>query len=143
MFILGGYIATAEQWEKLTAAWQAILDQPPRISYFSAREAYSLNGKLRGQFNRFTQAERDEKVALFRSAIERFLTAEISLGFQMELYEEAFFDVEKLNKSPYYFAIPQLEMFAIRNMEKFGLPQQEIEFIYDNRKIEEPLLLDA
>jgi hypothetical protein len=42
VMVLGGFIATAPQWEAFVPEWQAMLDAPPRISYFKMSEAGRL-----------------------------------------------------------------------------------------------------
>src|SRR5688572_11933568 len=81
LFVLAGYIATVERWARLTDGWQKVLDESPRLDYFSYREAYPRSGKPSGQFNNLTIAERDHKVGRLRSVIEQFAQAEVSIAF--------------------------------------------------------------
>jgi hypothetical protein len=41
IFILGGFIAPADQWARFSAEWKAALDEPPGIAYFKLTEAMS------------------------------------------------------------------------------------------------------
>lgn len=143
VFVLAGYIATVQGWEKLTAEWKRILGGPPRLEYFSFREAYPASGKPSGQFNNMTLQERDDRVAAFRVAIEDHLTAEVGLRFSLDAYEKAFVGIKDMERNPYYFANIKLDVGIAENMERMGLERGPIEFIYDDRKREEPRILDA
>lgn len=143
LFIVGGYIATVERWEKLTDSWQSVLDLPPRLEYFSFREAFPETGKPRGQFSGMTPEQRDQRVGLLRSIIEHYLLAEIGIGFRVEAYKAAFSGIDKMANNPYFFAVSALEKVVAENMQKIGLPRQALQFIYDDKKKEEPYILDA
>jgi hypothetical protein len=143
MFIVGGYIATVERWEGLTNAWQEVLNLPPRLSYFSFHEAFPDGGPPRRQFYGMTPEQRDQRVALLRSIIEHYALAEIGVGFKLAPYKAAFAGLDKMANNPYFFAVQALDKVVARNMEKIGLPRQPLQFIYDDKKKEEPYLLDA
>jgi hypothetical protein len=99
LFVVGGYIASVERWEKITEAWQYVLDLHPKIDYFSFREAFPQTGVPRGQFARMSAAERDQRVAMFRSILETYAQAEIGVGFKMEPYLTAFAGLDKCRKT--------------------------------------------
>lgn len=140
VFVLAGYLASVERWEKLTDAWQQILNYSPRIDYFSFREAYPLNGKPRGQFSGMNLKQRDERVAMFRSTIEQELQAEIGIGVKMEPYEVG---LDKMAENAYLFAMSSVALAVARNMEDIGFERQRVEFIFDDRKINKPYIIDA
>jgi hypothetical protein len=56
--VLGGCIATVDEWIAFTEQWKRVLDEPPAIEYFKMREAHGLSG----QFEKFGETERDIKV---------------------------------------------------------------------------------
>ena len=61
IFVFGGLIAPAAKWADFSAAWQAALDEPPKIEYFKMSEAANMGGqfsKRRG----WTEAKRDDRV---------------------------------------------------------------------------------
>jgi hypothetical protein len=49
-FIMGGYIASLRQWERLTDEWHSELGRAPKLGYFSFREAFPTSGAPRGEF---------------------------------------------------------------------------------------------
>lgn len=50
--MLAGYLGYEEKWEDFADAWQAVLDQKPKLKCFKMKEALSLTGayylRLRG-----------------------------------------------------------------------------------------------
>src|SRR5258708_4842250 len=89
VFVLGGYLASVAQWEKLTDAWQRTLDQSPRLKYFSFKDAFPTSGKPRGVFHGFTEEERDIRVAQLREIIEENVHAEFGIAFLVEAFQKA------------------------------------------------------
>ena len=66
IFVFGGLIAPAAKWADFSAAWQAALDEPPKIEYFKISEAANMGGqfsKRRG----WTEAKRDDRVVTIRA----------------------------------------------------------------------------
>jgi hypothetical protein len=143
LFVFGGYIATVERWEKLTDAWQRVLNLEPRLDFFSYREAFPETGAPRGQFHGMSQKERDQRVGLFRSIIEHHVLAEIGVGFEMDVYKSAFAGLGKMANNPYFIATSTLEKAIVENLQEIGLPRVPLQFIYDDKKKEEPYILDA
>jgi len=56
-FIMAGWLASVDEWERISDAWQACLMAHRKINYFKSYEAYNLNG----QFLKFSKSERDAK----------------------------------------------------------------------------------
>ncbi len=57
VLVMGGYLGTVEEWEKVSDAWDECLRASPRIEYFKSDEA---NG-LRGEFLHFNRATAEQK----------------------------------------------------------------------------------
>jgi hypothetical protein len=59
VFMVAGFVSTADKWKTFCEEWRTKLDEYPKIRYFKMREAMSL----RGQFERgWTPALRDQRV---------------------------------------------------------------------------------
>lgn len=86
VFVLAGFVLSAFQWSVFADHWQAILDAPPKIEYFKMKEAWHC----RGQFERFSTTERDEKVRKLVSLIMDYRPLALKEVIQHELYERAF-----------------------------------------------------
>jgi len=143
VFLMGGYIATVEQWEQLTDAWNDELNRPPKLDYFSFREAFPTSGKPNGQFYNMNAQQRDERLANFREIIEQFTQYEIMIGFQLRFYQNAFSFNKRMRNNHYMFALPNLQLVVSQNLDRIELTRQPIEFIFDSRKIEEPKIIEA
>ena len=55
--VMGGYLGTVEEWERVSEAWDECLHALPRIEYFKSDEAKNLQG----QFLRFNRATANQK----------------------------------------------------------------------------------
>jgi hypothetical protein len=134
VFVLAGYIASAETWMKFSDEWQAALDLDPRIRYFKLREAMRGIDQFYGR--RWTQAKRHERITVFRGLIEKFVQAEIAIGFVIESYQKAYAAWGPKHRNPYYFASAALTAETARNLDKLGLPREPIDFVFDTQVME-------
>ena len=57
-YVLGGYLAKAEEWAKFSDEWEVVRDATPAISYFKLSEA----NRLEEQFKGWTREDADKKV---------------------------------------------------------------------------------
>jgi len=48
VFVLAGYVAPAETWQRFSIDWRAIMDEHPTISHFKMKEANSFRGEFFG-----------------------------------------------------------------------------------------------
>lgn len=55
--VIGGYLGTTEEWERVTLAWNARLSASPAIRYFKNSEA----NNLQGEFRHFDAATAEQK----------------------------------------------------------------------------------
>jgi Protein of unknown function (DUF3800) len=58
VFVLAGFIARADLWVKFSNEWSDVLNERPAIEYLKMNEA----AKLVGQFRRWSETARDEKL---------------------------------------------------------------------------------
>jgi hypothetical protein len=85
-FVVAGYIATAEAWVAFSEEWRAALDAEPRIQYFSMTDALFR----RGQFNGFTERERDAKLHVLHSIITKHITRGVAYVLSVPMFREVF-----------------------------------------------------
>src|SRR4051812_26441335 len=62
VFVLAGYISTAERWASFSDEWRRALDMSPRIAYFKYWEAI----KRRKQFYGWSEKAAFERASVFR-----------------------------------------------------------------------------
>lgn len=68
VLVMGGFLASVEEWEKASDAWDRCLNEHPEIQYFSHHEAKSLGG----EFRTFSGAQAAEKVMKLAKVIAEF-----------------------------------------------------------------------
>jgi hypothetical protein len=79
VFVLGGFISSAERWVDFSKEWRSALDDPPSIEYFKMAEAANLSAK--GQFARrlgWTEAKRDAKLEILTGIIVRYAELKVN-----------------------------------------------------------------
>lgn len=79
VFVLAGYIATAEQWTAFSNEWQALLDMKPRLERFKMSEAANWSDQ---QWN--------ERLPLFYRAIENYAAAGLSISIPYDEFCRVF-----------------------------------------------------
>src|SRR5579862_3774159 len=143
VFVLGGYIASVRQWQRLADEWRAELTRPSRLSYFSFREAFPLTGRPRGRFNGLSEQERDLRVSNLRAIVERNVAAQIAIAFDVSCYQEAYASRPRLKNNHWVYAFVKLAASIEICMRELKLGKQTLDMIFDNRKIEEPNIIAA
>lgn len=137
LFVLGGYIASVEQWHRLSNEWQEVLELTPRVRYFKLREA--LKGT--GQFHRMPEERRIEKIALVRMCVEKNVQAEFGIAFRLDWFRKIFPAGDKTLRNPYYYAANNLLSELVLGSRELGVDKQPIDFIFDNRVREKAELI--
>ena len=72
-FVMGGFLGTSEEWDRVLAAWCECLNIKPTIKYFKSEEA----NRLSGEFQRVSRESAQEK----RMTLARILGASSLQGF--------------------------------------------------------------
>lgn len=142
--VLAGYIAPAEQWAKFSDEWQRVLDMRPRIDYFKLKEA--VRQPPNGQFNGFSRDDCNTRIALFRGVIEKYCSGECAIAFGLDAYKNGYVKnmlPSKALKNPFCFAQLHLTTVVAKNLTKFGLPRERIDFVFDNQDREEPMVVSG
>jgi hypothetical protein len=55
--VMGGFLSTVEEWERVSDVWDTCLHKPPEINYFKSEEARNLQG----EFLHFNHATAEQK----------------------------------------------------------------------------------
>jgi hypothetical protein len=66
--VMGGFVASVEEWERATARWDEVCMQHPKIDYFSRKEATSLSK----QFATFSRKSAQDKTDALARVISQF-----------------------------------------------------------------------
>jgi Protein of unknown function (DUF3800) len=62
VLVMGGYLGSIEEWERVSDAWDACLRSSPKIEYFKSSEASTLHGQFK-RFNRNDANAKSEELA--------------------------------------------------------------------------------
>lgn len=98
-YVLAGWIASAELWAKFSEDWAAICAMRPRIDYFKFNEAIGRAGQFAG----FSEAARNEKVALLRKACIDHDLDGIAVVVPHDIFKQYFVHFLKKNQIGPYF----------------------------------------
>jgi len=143
--VLAGYIASEENWFKLSHEWNQVLSIDPPIKYFKLREA--IRQPPFNQFRGFSTDQCNSRIALFRGLIEKYCLAECAIAFRMDHFKNGYaanmpFPSRSL-RSAFCFAWLHLTFTVAKNLHRIGLPRQEIEFVLDHRLKEETRIISG
>jgi hypothetical protein len=130
VFVLGGFIGTAQHVTDFADAWQEWRDKRPRIAYLKGREAY----RLKGQFDGWTPEERDAKLLGFVSLIPKFYLAAIKVTVDHRDFADTLGTVHvhgsSVLKEPAYAAVSNLTAATLAAVCTYG-GSERVEFIFD------------
>lgn len=124
---LATYVMAAEQWIHFSDDWDAVLKTDPKIDFFTMKEAHDPMG---GQFRKFTEAQRDEKLMALAKVVEKYRP----FAFHTSVSRK---DYEGLKNGFYPFQTPYLPLYfatlfgVARNLERWGLAEEKCRFIFD------------
>jgi hypothetical protein len=97
-FIFSALISTAERWSAFSDAWDSCLKTQPSIRYFKMDEAAGKNG----QFYRFSDSERDEKLTVLCHVINTLRPVEVSCIVDVSRQKSGW-EAESKPLTEYYF----------------------------------------
>lgn len=141
IFVLGGYLASAATWADFTTEWDRELKTGRQLNRFKLKEA--RRDPPNGEFWGMTREQADARVARFRAIIEKFNLREFGVGFRIDEYRHAYRRFAKPQNNPYYFATAFLMAELGRNIEKFQLPREPLDIVFDNQVMEQARVLEG
>jgi hypothetical protein len=112
VFVLAGFLASAQDWADFNNHWQSALDLPPRLEYFKMVEAATLRPKT--QFSRdrgWTEEKRDERVRKLTHVIREHVKLRISASIRHDHFAKYYRSLPAIgrrlatdNPYPYLFS---------------------------------------
>jgi hypothetical protein len=139
-FVMAGYVASAEEWAKFSDDWDAALTAAPAVPFLKTSEV--MKSPPRGPFWGLSSEERDEKLRLLYSVIDKYVFFEVSSVVLMEPLKRIFSDFPKQASNPYYYGLVSLIDGVIRRQIECGM-KERIDFIFDERPMEQSKLLSV
>lgn len=151
-FVLGGHIATVENWALLAKEWEALL---PRFGLLAPENKF-------GKTHHFHMAEmamtpeRMERIQVFYRAIERCVATSISCRINLDDLKQGAararqamqvkYGIQNLNwglwENPYFFTFRILvdQFHQRRKQFKSIPPEQPVDFYFDDKVEKRPIL---
>jgi len=142
IFVLAGFIASAEQWATFSNEWQKVLDLPPKLKYFKMSEANNLTGEFHRR-NGWTDQKRDDRLVAFVRVIQKYAQIRLSVSVNHDLFEKYVGNLPATVRTlatdkPYNHLASNLivaaaERLAKRSILTYG-PVTPCDFIFDQQK---------
>ena len=130
MVCVGGYLGTADAWDKFDEPWRAVLDGPPSIEYFKSSEAESLRPD--GQWKGIKAQERDQRINTLIEVIGTHAAQPFCVRLQQKDYDEVIKPwVPPIWQNPYYFLLIGF-LSSVTSTHKYLGGAEQIEFIFDS-----------
>jgi hypothetical protein len=127
-YIVAGYVASLEDWNKFSPKWHDILKERPRLGYYRTSDALALES----QFKHFDEKARNERITALASVIPNTCSgvmASVSKADFKEFFTPSF---NPIWDDPHYLCATYLiehlcwDMHAIPKLEK-------LDFIFDRQ----------
>jgi hypothetical protein len=77
IFILGGFIASHEQWAEFCSEWDQALKRPPALAYFKMTEAANLIGEFSREKD-WTESKRDDRLITLARIIRKYAKVRVA-----------------------------------------------------------------
>ncbi|GKS64266.1 hypothetical protein YTPLAS72_15700 [Nitrospira sp.] len=136
VFVLAGFISTAERWMRFSDAWDALCRQDPQTPDFKMKVAERLKGKDTYWGNGTEEeliARRDAKVQALANVIENHAMCRISAGMDWNNYREiARGNVPAHVDSPYFFLFWNL-IAEVANHQQRNNVREKVDFVFDEQ----------
>jgi hypothetical protein len=137
--VLAGCILDTDSWSSFTDLWQAILDEPPTISYFKMKEANSRTGEFFG----FSAEERDKKLWQFISALLLFDCHAVCVSVDTTSYAKHFRGrIGKAMDYPTFLASLEVVGMVMRSQSEGRIPKHApVTYVFDDQGKEADMFL--
>lgn len=140
MFVFAGFVLSFEEWMPFVSAWQAVLDEHPRIEYFKMKEAHRRDK----QFASFSVPQRDKKIQGLLSVILNHRPTRLQSAIPYAAYEEAFKGkIAKGTDYPYFLGYYEVIGVWLRYHYCYGPKHQKVDFVFDDQQKEGDIAVSA
>jgi hypothetical protein len=142
VFVLAGFVASAERWAIFADEWKAALEGPHArgpLAYFKMREAAHFHG----QFERWSEADRDALLLRLIGVIEKCLPTGIATVVPQDDFRKIFKGkISRQMDSPYMLSFYSIMQGMIRIQHQIGTAEP-VDFIFDEQGKEIGRALEA
>ena len=130
--VLGGFLATSEDWAKFSDAWKAGLNKPPCISYFKLNDAFSSIKNKKSQFFGWTENDVNAKIWTLIEIIKLFPLVRVWNYIDKDEFNQ--YTIKEADKrridNPYWLCFHDIIVQTVRDqiIHELNTP---IDFIFD------------
>lgn len=129
VFVLGGYISTADKWQSFSDAWEAECAKAPAIPDFKMVEANGLRGAFRG----WTREATDDRCMAFARIIQAHAVVRIHTAIAWKDWHEIIQGkVPGMPENPYFWMFFDLMRQVADWQVRSGL-QGSVDYIFDDQ----------
>lgn len=129
VFVLAGYVSSADRWAKFSDEWQAECAQAPPLVNFKMAHA---NG-FRGDFDGWSRTDRDARLSKLAAIIQRHTVLRIQTSIAWEDYNAVMRGkMPGLLDSPYIWLLWKL-VVAMSNWQQERGVASKVDFIFDDQ----------
>ena len=134
VFMLAGYVATAEQWNRFSVGWDAACVKSPVISDFKMAEAWRLNGIYwRSYPPEEREVKRDERLLELAHVVRNNVTCAFSVGMPWCAYETvARGRIPSSVDDPYFFLFWRI-LQLVTQWQQQTARHEKVDFIFDDQ----------
>jgi len=136
-FLMGGWLARFDEWERFTEAWDKELKFSPSIKYFNHNEAMGRKDEFEG----WTESERDAKMMSLAGVIARYdligLIGHVKIPELAALFQNSIIPKRRLRSivtytEPYHHACQCVVAVTLGyQVVKVGNVTDRVDFIFD------------
>jgi hypothetical protein len=137
IFLVGGWMAEGEEWDRFTDKWRRALSEAPGCAYFKHHEAMSLTAEFAG----WTPEARDAKLCLLANVVVRHDLHGLVGGVNLKQFKAAF-ENSQLNKKqlkgvmkithPYHSCFHGVVGQTIQLEAQKGDAARRVDFVFDD-----------
>lgn len=135
VLVYAGYVARIGDWERLTAEWQACLNDEPKLDYFKMNEAWHRRGKWAVYRRPLDLRQRDFRLREFYRIVSAHVLGGVSIVLPIAEFKAAIVarpEVPRQQKNKHFFLMYNLMHDLLRSSEHLGL-DEPIDFVFDNQ----------
>lgn len=138
VYLVAGWISTADEWARFDAAWNAVLSADPPIRYFRHHDAKMLKGEFEGWSNEDAQA----KLNAFVKVICDHEMYGVTTGLNTKTWKQAF-QSDKLSPKRlkgllkfthhYQSCFHSAVAMVLQRQLELGLTSEIVDFVFDQQ----------
>lgn len=129
IFVLAGFLSTAEMWEKFSDEWEKFSEEPPKTPDLHMKDAYRMKGSCGWK----DETERDKKINGFVDLIKAHAMYRVESILAWPIYDKVVKGrVPESIDNPYFLLFFHVILSVIAFMDRAGL-DGTVDFVFDEQ----------